>query len=365
MYNGGAPPSGYGHGGQGGYGGAPPSGYGGAPPSGYGGAPPSGYAQPHGTPPPGTYVHGGGSAPPSGYGGAPPSGASHGVGSTLGSMMAATASLLGAAPQVHVVHHGHHGHPSPYQQQQVSAPPPVVHVNVGHHHQPSHNGAMDHHCFKGVLGSVQRATFSSDKHNALRGGISGARISCAQASDLVRCFTHDSDQIEACVTVYPHVVDQQRWADVLNVLKFSSSREEVQKRLGCGSHPGHAQPTYSAAPPSGYSSAPPSGYGHSAPPSGYGHSAPECSQHEFSRYVSSVKQATFSSDKLSAIKLGLQPVSCTQASVLVKMINGDSDQQAAAIALYPYVIDKHHFSEVLNSLTFSSSRKSVMRKLGL
>ena len=67
-------------------------------------------------------------------------------------------------------------------------------------------------------------------------------------------------------------------------------------------------------------------------------------------------------DKIEFLKTFVhgRPLTCDQASQILKTLSFDDGRMQAAIMLYSSVTDSEHFYEVLKILPFESSRKKVM-----
>ncbi len=89
---------------------------------------------------------------------------------------------------------------------------------------------------------------------------------------------------------------------------------------------------------------------------------------EFAAFKKAVEKETFSDDKAQLVVETVRHgwFTSEQAAELVKAVGSQSDAQvAAAVALYPRVVDKVNFHRVYDVLTFKTSKDEIRKKLGL
>ncbi len=89
--------------------------------------------------------------------------------------------------------------------------------------------------------------------------------------------------------------------------------------------------------------------------------------HDFSNLKHSVENARFNSDKMDILRAAKHSNFFTSEQVrqLMLALTFDSDREEAAVMLYSNVVDKHNWFVIYDTLTFSSSRDSIDRKLGI
>jgi len=92
-----------------------------------------------------------------------------------------------------------------------------------------------------------------------------------------------------------------------------------------------------------------------------------CNDNDVSDLITRVKKATFSSDMVAALKLGVNGnlFSSQQAFKIVKTFSFDGDQKAACLILYEHLADKNNVSVMIDALNFSSTKNEVMKQLKL
>lgn len=86
--------------------------------------------------------------------------------------------------------------------------------------------------FDEALSIVERETFDRDKLAVIQSLARTGRYTTAQARQLAATCSFDSTRADALVALYPSLVDPERFALALDVLDFSSTRRDVQQRLG-------------------------------------------------------------------------------------------------------------------------------------
>lgn len=83
---------------------------------------------------------------------------------------------------------------------------------------------------------------------------------------------------------------------------------------------------------------------------------------DFAKLVENIKDQAFDDDKIAFIKTFVKdrPLSCEQATTLLKTISFDAGRSEAAVLLYPGLVDQENFFEVLKVFPFAATRKKVM-----
>ncbi len=123
---------------------------------------------------------------------------------------------------------GHPGHPGP---------------NAGHPGKPGVHGVavpppapgmmpMNPAEFSNLLYSVDRATFGSNKVSRIRDAAKRHHFSADQVRQLMKHVNFENDKITVAVELYHRVVDKHNWHVIYSALTFSSSKIEVDRRLG-------------------------------------------------------------------------------------------------------------------------------------
>lgn len=89
------------------------------------------------------------------------------------------------------------------------------------------------------------------------------------------------------------------------------------------------------------------------------------SEADFARLLKGLKERSFDEDKLEFIETFVKgrPLTCKQATEVIKLVSFDEGRAKAAIALHPSIVDAEHFFEVLKVFPFDSTRKEVMEAI--
>ena len=87
--------------------------------------------------------------------------------------------------------------------------------------------------FAGLMKSLKSESFDEGKAAFVALFAQGkARLTCEQARDILKTFSFDDDRVKSAVLLYPRVTDPENFFKVLDVFSFSSSKDEVRKKLG-------------------------------------------------------------------------------------------------------------------------------------
>jgi DNA-binding TFAR19-related protein (PDSD5 family) len=86
---------------------------------------------------------------------------------------------------------------------------------------------------------------------------------------------------------------------------------------------------------------------------------------DFAKLIENIKEQSFDEQKLEFVKTFAKgrPLNCDQVTRLLKTFSFDDDRIAAAVILYPGLVDSENFFEVLKIFPFDSSRKQVMEAI--
>jgi hypothetical protein len=88
---------------------------------------------------------------------------------------------------------------------------------------------------------------------------------------------------------------------------------------------------------------------------------------EFDKLLQGVKKEPFDDGKLTYIEnfATVRPLSCRQAASLLKAFSFDEKRILAAKSLYPLLLDRQIFNDVLGVFTFDSSKAQARKAVGL
>jgi hypothetical protein len=89
-------------------------------------------------------------------------------------------------------------------------------------------------CSEGEISSLVRAVseapFESDRLAVVQSAATGRWFTTAQVIRLVEAVSFADTGVEVAATLYPRVVDPERWYLVYAEIPFSSSREALRRR---------------------------------------------------------------------------------------------------------------------------------------
>jgi len=94
---------------------------------------------------------------------------------------------------------------------------------------------------------------------------------------------------------------------------------------------------------------------------------PVLSASELDKLLEGIKKEAFDPGKLAYIEnfASKRPLTSAQAAALTKCFNFDENRIKAARVLYPKLIDKENFNDVLSTFVFDGSRSEVRKSVGL
>ncbi len=106
-------------------------------------------------------------------------------------------------------------------------PPPLSPENA--------RAAIDLVTFRRILRAVDNQSFDSGRFDALRMVCAAQpRFTCAQAAELVACFTFGAGQTNAAILLHRHVIDPVRFEDVVDALAFETDKRTVRRAVQIG-----------------------------------------------------------------------------------------------------------------------------------
>ena len=89
--------------------------------------------------------------------------------------------------------------------------------------------AMDKETFDRFLKSFKNATFESDKEAVLNMVLPNALFLTTQVEKIVNLYTFDSEKVKAIKKLYPNIIDKERAFVLLDLLDFSSSKDDISR----------------------------------------------------------------------------------------------------------------------------------------
>ncbi|WP_210420495.1 DUF4476 domain-containing protein [Aquisphaera giovannonii] len=96
-------------------------------------------------------------------------------------------------------------------------------------------------------------------------------------------------------------------------------------------------------------------------------SALPLSDAESEKLLQGLKKEPFDDGKLTFIEnfATARPLTCRQAAALIRAFSFDEKRVAAAKALYPRLLDRQNFNDVLGAFTFDSNKVLARKAVGL
>ena len=206
---------------------------------------------------------------------------------------------------------------------------------------------LDESQFEKLKSKVNSKSFADQKYKKVTKFIpkTGRLITSEQAKEIVRLFSFDNDQIKVAKFLYTHLYDKQNYDEMLSVLSFSNSKKEVEdyiESLG----PQNNQYMY---------------------PNQGMYQYPLLSQDEFDKWIDKIRQEFPEREKLKKLTVLAQSkfFTASQAREFVKLFSFADDQKSACVLLYPKLVDKENYDDMLDGLTFSLHKKDVEKAMGL
>ena len=85
--------------------------------------------------------------------------------------------------------------------------------------------------FNKLMFSLRNQAFDKDKYLCLENAMPGRHFSTDQATQLLKHFNFDNDRIRAAVLLYPQVIDQNNYHQVLSTFAFETSKKVVMEKI--------------------------------------------------------------------------------------------------------------------------------------
>lgn len=93
---------------------------------------------------------------------------------------------------------------------------------------PYYRAAMPPADFKKLMKNVQQASFDDDKIRNIRMAIRNTNLYAKQIAELINILSFDKQQIALAKELYVYCIDPQNYPLVIEALRFTSSKREVQ-----------------------------------------------------------------------------------------------------------------------------------------
>lgn len=188
---------------------------------------------------------------------------------------------------------------------------------------------------------TKKCNFAQQKYDEVRLAVhGGAFFSSSQARVCVSEIKSDKEQVEGCFLLWPRVVDSWNFGEAIAALTFPSSRDTLLKRIW--DVPPFFLPYFS------------------------GGNGVALDEDSFNKLVVRLKKCNFAQQKYDEVRLavhGRALFSSHQAKVCVAEVKSDKEQVDACILIYPKVTDVEMFTDVINALTFASSKDKVLKSV--
>jgi len=86
--------------------------------------------------------------------------------------------------------------------------------------------------FAKLMKSLKAESFDEGKASFVALFAQKGRLTCEQAREILKAFSFDDDRVKSAVLLYPRVTDPENFFKVLDVFSFSSSKEDVRRKIG-------------------------------------------------------------------------------------------------------------------------------------
>lgn len=101
-------------------------------------------------------------------------------------------------------------------------------------HRPEYNRydrVMSSQLFENFFNKVKKEPFSSDRLKMIEASLANTDFTCGQCLRLVKLYTFDDDKMKIMKLMYPRIVDKEAFFTVVDVLTFSSNKDEMNEFL--------------------------------------------------------------------------------------------------------------------------------------
>ena len=200
-----------------------------------------------------------------------------------------------------------------------------------------HNGAVSDKDFAGLLKRVKGGSFAENRLSEVMMAVQGGMLfTSSQGRELVKAVHGDDEQQKTAVALFSQTVDPQQSGEIMMDFTFRNSKEDVVKKML------RMQPRL-------------------------GPFTGPLDQNMFAMLIKRLKNGcAFASDRLLETQLACHGGAfflSDQVKQILKIIHGDDEQIQAAVLMYPRTVDAAGFGGALTSMTFNSSKESVMEKV--
>lgn len=96
--------------------------------------------------------------------------------------------------------------------------------------RPNHDyydRVMSEDLFRKFMDDVKKGPFESDRVKLINAALASSDFTSDQCSRLVKFYTFDSERMKIMKMMYPRIVDKEAFFTVINLLTFSTNRDEM------------------------------------------------------------------------------------------------------------------------------------------
>lgn len=88
---------------------------------------------------------------------------------------------------------------------------------------------MNSRLFQKFLEDVKNEPFEKDRISLINAALANSDFTCGQCIQLLKLYTFDNERMKLMKMMYPRIIDKQAFFTVIDILTFSSSKEEMNK----------------------------------------------------------------------------------------------------------------------------------------
>ncbi len=177
-------------------------------------------------------------------------------------------------------------------------------------------------------------------------------LTTQQAKELASMLRSDEEKGDFLYQVFPQIIDPENYLEVVDVFRrFSSALKLYHYTLGS-----YAMLQQYQNVPHGY----PQQY-HYAPDQVYAPNLCEMPPGAFSKFLTTLDNASFSDTKLNMVKSQVNKAcfSTDQISQIMEEFSSDDDRVEVATSLYQDCLDRGNYFTLLDQLSFSDSKDKL------
>ena len=219
---------------------------------------------------------------------------------------------------------------------------------------------LDENQFEKLVSKVNSISWDDEKYNAVSKFLPGKLITSNQAHEIIKLFSFDKDQIKVAKLLCTYLYDRENLDEMLSAFSFDSSKREVEKHMeSLGPQTPQIMPQNQGMFPNNFN------YVGQVYPNPYQINV--LSQEDMDKWIDKIEKEFQEREKLKKLNTLAQSkfFTASQAKEFVKLFSFNDDQKKACLVLYPRLVDKENYDEMLDALSFSLSKDDVEKQLGL